>query len=374
MNYSPFSFGRTLWRSKWNLLRLTVVVYLLWIFVEDNPHRLVRLQLSAIPPADYIIEVQELARENRYAEAIMVADMGLQELSGDEKKRLQYVRENVISQRDSLLRRGGELLRGAVIGEGDSIEALIGAISADFIVVGDVRDLLIQGTKQVVDGDSDELILALSAVGLATTVMPQVDWIAALLKVSRKTGSMTTAMSKSLLKILKQAKNTGDYKAVQKLFGNVKIMADRLTPAGTLRLMRHLDDPEQIGVVARFLERTPAGGYTLHVAQKEGVQALTNSGKRVDNALVIAAKRGDRGMAWFRTGKYRLLRPHPLIGLAKGLRKGTVGEAIERITKEYLDPFGWLTIPCLFLWLFLEVALLFRRFARTLFYPKAQLA
>src|SRR5207253_4444095 len=95
------------------------------------------------------------------------------------------------NEQESLLRKGKELLRGALVGEGNSLESLIGAVAADMFVVGDVRDLVIQGGRLAVDGESDELILALSAVGVLTTVMPEVDWIAAFLKVAKKAGSLS---------------------------------------------------------------------------------------------------------------------------------------------------------------------------------------
>ncbi len=350
----------TLWRCRWNLLRLGVAGGLLCILVADNGSRLARVQFNSLPRMDYVAEVRSLREQNRFAEALLVAETGLGELSGADRDALLREQSEVRDEQTSVLRRGKELLRGALVGEGDSLEALIGAITADMFVVGDVRDLVIQGGRLAVDGDSDELILALSAVGVLTTVMPEVDWVAAFLKVARKAGALSKRMIESLVRVIRRATDSRDYAELGRLFGFFKVLVDKSTPAGALRILRHLDDPKEAAVVADFLKRQPAGGFALHVAGKEGVEIVKASVRQSEDLLVMAAKKGDRGIAWLRSGGQRLLRPHPIVGLLKGLEKGNVQQAITRVAAEY-DPYGWLAIPACAAWTFLEAAWLWRR-------------
>ena len=67
--------------------------------------------------------------------------------------------------------------------------------------------------------------------------------------------------------------------------------------------------------------------------------------------MLLAARKGGHGSAWLRTKNARFLRPHPLIGLAKGLYKGNVQKGVAFFTDRYLDPKGWLLIPALAGWL-----------------------
>jgi len=357
------------WRCKWCLARLGLACGLLWILVADNPSRLARVQYSSLPGIDYLAEVRSLRQERRFAEALMVADSGLGELAGAEREALQSEKDEVRSEQESVLRRGKELIRGALVGEGDSLEALIGAIAADMFVVGDVRDLVLQGGRLAVDGQTDELILALSAVGLLTTVMPEVDWVAAFLKVAKKAGSLSKRMVAALVRIIRRANDTRDYAQLERVFGFFKVLIDKSTPAGALRLLRHLDDPKEVELVADFLKRQPSGGFVLHVAGKEGVEIIKTSVREAENVLVLAARKGNRGMAWLRSGGARLLRPHLAIGLLKGLWKGTIPEAITRLAADY-DPYGWLVIPACAAWVFLEASWLCRRFVSTLPGPR----
>lgn len=349
-----------IWSCKWGVARLAVAGGILWVLVADNPSRLARVQFSSLPQMDYLGEARSLRAEHRYAEALLVCDAGLEQVEGEAHAALESERRATRDEQESVLRRGKELLRGALVGEGDSIEALIGAIAADMLVLGDVRDLVIQGGRLAVDGETDELVLALSAAGVLTTVLPEIDWIAAVLKVAKKAGSLSRRMIEALVRIVRRANDTRDYAELRRLFGHFKTLFEKATPAGALRLLRHLDDPKEIEAVAGFLKREPAGGFVLHVAGKDGVELLKTSVRESEQVLVLAARKGDRGIAWLRTGAQRLFRPHPLIGLAKGLHKGTVPELVMRVADEY-DPRGWFVIPACAAWAFLEAAWLWRR-------------
>ncbi|MBI2784298.1 MAG: hypothetical protein HYX64_09575, partial [Gammaproteobacteria bacterium] len=302
-----------IWFCKWNLVRLAIAGSLLGILVTDNPGRLARVQFASLPGMDYLGEVQKLRGEHRYAEALLVADSGLAELTGPQRAALLEEQTAVRSEQESVLRRGKELVRGALIGEGDSLEALIGAVAADMFVVGDVRDLVIQGGRLAVDGETDELILALSAVGLLTTVMPEIDWVAAFLKVAKKAGSLSKRMVEALVRIVRRATDTRDYGDLRRVFGSVQTLVENSTPSGALRILRHLDDPKEVELVADFLKRQPAGGFVLHVAGKEGVDIIKASAQGTEEWLVQAAKKGDSGVAWLRSGGQRLLRPHLIV-------------------------------------------------------------
>ena len=365
----------TLWRCKWGLARLALAGGLLWVLVADNPARLARVQFASLPGVDYLTEVRTLRTEKRFAEALMVAEAGLPELTGADREALLKEQKETREEQESVLRKGKELLRGALVGEGDSLEALIGAVAADMFVVGDIRDLMIQGGRLAVDGESDELILALSAVGVLTTVMPEIDWIAAFLKVAKKAGALTRHMVEQLVRIIRRANDTRDYAELKRVFRYFRVVADKATPAGALRLLRHIDDPKEVAIVADFLKRQPAGGFVLHVAGKEGVDIVKTSVRESETALVLAARKGDRGMAWLRSGGQRLVRPHLVVGLLKGLHKGNVQQVVSRVADEY-DPYGWLVIPACALWFFLEASWLWRRLIqrRSLHRPALSLA
>jgi len=182
MHTEPQQIRRTLfhrlWHCRWAFLRLAVAAWLLVTMVNDNPSRLARLQFSRLPNFDYVGEVRQLREQKRYGEAVMVAEAGLDATDGLVHDTLERERDATLAEQHSLLRKVAQFGRGAIIGQGDSIEELLGAVTADMLVVGDVRDILIQGSRLAVDHEADPVILTLSGVGLATTFEPEVDWAA----------------------------------------------------------------------------------------------------------------------------------------------------------------------------------------------------
>jgi hypothetical protein len=352
-----------LWRRKWNLLRTALAVWLLAILLWDNPARRLRLQIASMPDMDYAAEVASLRQQKRYGEAMVVAEAGREALKDDALAKLESETRLVVEERDSKLRRIREGLFGAVTGQGTSVESLVGAIAADFFVVGDIRDLLIQGTKFAFDGEADPVISTLSAIGVFTTFAPGIDVAAAILKVARKTGALTAKFAEHLVQLGRRAidrKDPGEFKAVA---DNVVALSSRASPGGAIRLLRHVDHPEDLRHLSDFVRRHPDGAFVLHAVKGEGVELLLRGGKAgTEEALRIAARKGTWGMAWLREGRISLLRPHPFIGLAKAFYKGNAETLFRRFVTDFLDPYGALCIALLTTWLTLELWLLWRHF------------
>ena len=76
----------------------------------------------------------------RYGEALVVADAGLEATTGREREAIQRERDLTLREQSSYLRRIQRAGMGALTGQGTSIESLVGAVAADFFIVGDVRD------------------------------------------------------------------------------------------------------------------------------------------------------------------------------------------------------------------------------------------
>lgn len=358
-----------LWRVKWNILRLLVAAILLWVVAADTDARLARLAYASLPDFDFVSEVSFLRQSGRLGEAVMIGEEGIRSLPQDaaERPALERELERAKAEQASVLRRVREVGAGAVSGRGDSIESLIGAIGADFFIVGDVRDLVIQSGRYVLDGETDEVILILSGVGLATTVVPEVDWVPAVLKVAKKAGAMTKGLSREIVQLAKR----GGGEALTSLFKDVRTIARKTSPGGAARLLRHADNADELAAIARFVDKTPSGAFALHVTGKEGA-AVIKSGSRAqtrsakatalaaEESLVLAAKKGQPGLAWLRTGGAKALaRPHFLVGIGKAIWKGNAEDAAARLAA-MIDPRARWLVPALGTWVFIELALLAR--------------
>ena len=329
-----------LWRCRWGVLRLCVCLFVLSVFIGDTAARIARTALSRLPDADIAAAVNALTAQGRFADAVMLADDGLgwQKPGTAPYQATTAARVAAAAEQDSWWRSAKDLGRGALTGRGDSLESVLGAIGSDMLIVGDVRDLAIESARFTLDGHGDPVIAALSAVGIALTVAPGIDWAPAVLKLSRKLGTLTAPLAEQILKLSKSGTI-----ALRPLFENVTTLARRTSPAATARLLRFANSSDDVAKLAAFAERQAIKGgpsrafAALHTTGEPATALLRQAGTTLgtvagaaDDVIVAAAKKGPAGARWLGSAAARtLMRPHPILGLAKGLYKGNVQRAVQ---------------------------------------------
>jgi hypothetical protein len=342
-----------LWKVRWNLLRLGLAGLVLWVLAADSGARLARLQLAALPGFDYAAEVRALAARGRYGEAELIAQAGLQDPDADHGA-IDGALVSARAEQSSWLRRVKEAGRGVMTGRGDSLESLIGALTTDLFVVGDVRDLVIEGSRLVIDGETDELVVLLSVAGIVTTLAPEVDWAPSIVKAARRAGLLSEGLTSHFRTTIKSA----DAGELRKGFGLVRDLARATSPGFAARVLRWAESPADLALVARFLKRGNSAASALHVTEKTGMDLLRHAGPDAfESAAELVTKAGRKGRAGARflssPSAKRLLRPHPLLGLTKGLVKGNVQQGIARFA-EGMDPLGWWLTPAAAAWALME--------------------
>jgi len=345
-----------LWRVKWGFARLVLATFLVWVVAIDTEARLSRRVLASLPTFDYVSEVRALRLQGRYGEALAIAAAGRDAIESDGREALDAEERATRQEQASLIRKVKEAGLGALSGRGDSLEALLGAVAADFFVVGDLRDLVIQGGKELLDNDGDEVVLLLSVAGVVTTLAPEIDWVPSVLKVARKSG----AMSKRLGEYVAGAIKARDVEKLRPLFRDTATIAQRASPAGAARLLAHADEPGDVARLARFVEREANGAFALRVTGKTGVRLVKEAGEAGEKLVVAAAKKGRAGARFLESpGARALLRPHPLVGVLKGVWKGHAAKLVERVL-DRLDTKAWWVLPALVAWAIIEIGLLMR--------------
>lgn len=368
-----------LWRSKWGFARLLLAGFVVWVLAADTAPRLARRAMQTLPDFDYAGEVRALRLEGRFGEAIMVADAALANTTTEEGAApsdrapsnsldpVRAERDLAREEQQSWVRRAKDVGLGALLGTADSLEGLVGAVTADLFIVGDLRDLAIQATRQVVDGESDPVVLTLSAVGVATTLAPEIDWVPSILKAARRAGHMTEAIAGVILR----AGRTAKYEPLTQICRDLAKVAEKSSPGGAMRLLGHASSPEDLTRMGRLVERQGSrGAFALHAAADEsgaflrGVADRGSDLAQAERALAKAAAKGPAGVRFLSGSAGRvLLRPHPLLGLAKAVWKGNAANLIARVV-DRVDPNAWWALPAAASWLIIELGWLYRRFTR----------
>lgn len=184
--------------------------------------------------------------------------------------------------------------RGAATGEPTDGASMLGSLSLDLFVVGDIRDLAVQGWREMRHGDGDTIILALSAIGLTTTLAPHFDWAPALLKALKRTGALTQGFLRSLRNVSRGALKTGRFDAVGKMVGDVGRTARHLGPGPLRGAMRSVDSADDLARLARASEVNAGGTYAIaRLFGNSGVKRISRDGRNV-GTLVTSMKAGSR--------------------------------------------------------------------------------
>lgn len=253
-----------------------------------------RLQGSLIPAVDPMDSALALAAEERWAEARLMAEFISHRPELGDTNAAEELAAEADEQLSSFWSRAERFAHGAVTGEPTDLASMLGSLSLDLFVVGDIRDLAVQGWKEFSYGTGDSLILALSAVGLGTTLAPHIDWAPALLKALRRTGALTERFAKALTRTGRQALQTGDYGKLSRTVADFGGAARRLGPGPLRGVMRSVDSAEDLAKVARAAQIDARGTYALsRLFGKDGVKWISRDGGNV-GVLVSSIKVGSR--------------------------------------------------------------------------------
>ncbi|WP_293388057.1 hypothetical protein [Nevskia sp.] len=334
------------------VLRLLVAAALSWACLQHWPSLSAYAELDALADYDPLAGAEVERAAGHFSEALMIIDAGLETSDDEQRPALLAAQAQIVAERDAVLRRLTEAGRGALTGQGDSTEALAGAVAADLLVIGDVRDLLIQGAKALRGEDSDEVIVALSALGLATTIAPGADAGVALMKFARRAGALSETFAKTLLRLGRRAFETGKTDELLAVAGDVSRLSERARPAAALRILRPIDDPQMLNRVANLAER-PGGSLALWLSPARSTAWLKLSGEAVgERWLLKAARKGEAGIEFLGRRGADLLRPHPLLGLIKAFWSGHLPALLNHLLDDQAvlltgAVLAWLLFECL---------------------------
>lgn len=334
--------------SLWNGLKylffgilFLMIGFIVWIvgtdFSDYNLKELVRL-----PNYNYIPDIKRIREEGRLQEALELTRFVLRhpDMPGQEEAR--ELEKELDVEINSLLGKAKRVVKGFVLGSGNSIEEVIGGVSSDMIVWGDFRDLIKQGYYKITGNDTDPVIVALASIGLLTEVFDIVDWAPAVLKAFRKVGALSKKFADFIIisakKSLKIGRLDDELKVV---FKSLSGLVDKIGLARSAVVMKHIDTAEDLASVAKVAEKSSDVAYLMvKNGGSDGVALIKQLGNTEDGirAMSEAVKKGPAGIQWLKKGgagrKYVLL---ARIGarLGKNWRFGRIQEILRWLMENY---------------------------------------
>ena len=250
--------------------------------------------LEALPPYPYCADAEAALAAGRHLDAIELAEAG----GCEDALTAARAEWNSLA---ALLER---CVGGVWTGRAEDGVGIGCAVLSDLVVFGDVRDLARQGAAWLRGEETDEVLVALSAAGIALTFTPQVGAGNDLLKAARRAGSLSEPMARSVVRLVRERA----WRPLGELLRDAGRISLGVGPARATRALAYADDAEELAAVARLVDRSPDALLALRWGGK-GAARLTDEG-----LYAAAMARGPAGLELaVRRGGSALLARQPLL-------------------------------------------------------------
>lgn len=284
--------------------------------VSFAPIEVSQFRLRFAPTQRFIDEIESALEVGRYGQAQRLAALAQ---AHDHDLPTELVNRIEPSSLTRLSTGASDLARGAFLGEAQSGAQIAGLITADLLVVGDVRDLAVQTLAWSRGEEVDRFILGLSLVGLATSAgalaagaSAGVDAGIALTKAARRAGRMSVRLADDVSLMLRRVIDQDALASLARrqsdeLAEGSASLAQRLSRVVRMDeaggLLRYADG---VGTIAR------TGGPQAALASLE----LADDARDLERLASVARHLGDGSAAAFKIAGKSLLRLADLVWTA----------------------------------------------------------
>lgn len=228
------------------------------------------------------IQAQKMLANNRPAEAQILANFVLSHPETGDPQGAKAIANESAFQLNSAKRKLRQFTKGAWSGEPDDTASFLGSLSLDLFVVGDIRDLVVQGWKQWRDDSGDEIVMALSAAGLATSLAPEIHWAPSMMKAFKRTGALSRPFIATLKTTGKQALKTRKFDALADIAGDFGMAGRKLGPGPFSSVMKNIDNATDLKKISKAARLDPNATYVIGARfGNKGVKQISKNGSNI---------------------------------------------------------------------------------------------
>jgi hypothetical protein len=283
-----------------------LALFLLAGLAQGLAERRLTRELLALPDHDFTADILRMKNAGRVSEALDWARY----VTNSPALPNQAAATNLVilleKEQGQFWRQADLAAKGFITGSGASVEEMGGAIASDMVVYGDCRDLLLQGYYRLTSRETDAVVAALAGVGLLTEAVDAVDWAPAALKAFRKANALSRRLGEWLIEACRRSVKARKIDpALERLFGDLRRLHDRLGLARTAAVVSHADDAADVAFLAAHADARPGEVYRLLAsAGDDGLPLLRRYADqpRGFDLVALATRKGAAGLGALRKG------------------------------------------------------------------------
>jgi len=248
----------------------------------------------------------ELIEKNKYAEASDYLSYFMQ---------FDYVKENpravelfnaLQQKRNSYEYKQEKFIQGIIEGKSDENIGKVSAIASDFLVIGDVRDLVIEGNNYINNKRVDGVVVALSTLGLVATISTvntfgttsTVKGSISILKYAKKVNMIPNWLNRTIIKEAKVSKKTKSLNNIVGILEPIHTLYERVGLRQTLNLLYKTKNLNELKGVVKLSKKF--GTRSSQLLKLTGIKSIkeisTLSKVAKPETILYASSYGKRGL------------------------------------------------------------------------------
>lgn len=226
-------------------------------------HTLVRI--DPIPHTKMLIAQEKYLQAHTYLRYFMDFDYM------KNNKEAHTLLKDIATVRSSLQYSSLKIAQGITTGTSDELVGQASAIGSDFFLIGDIRDLALEGTHYFNDEEVDTLIISLSTIGLVASASTLFTLgsstiaksVISVLKLAHKSKRIPLWLNTYLLKQSKTIRKTKSLTRIRPLFKTIHKLEQRVGLQEMLKLLSQSTNLKELQSITKLSKRYGANTNIL---------------------------------------------------------------------------------------------------------------
>jgi len=257
------------------------------------------IQVNPIP------HTQTLIAQEHYVDAHHYLSYFMQFEYVKENPEAQSLLQEIEEKRSSIAYKSSKFVEGFSTGMSDEFIGQASAIGSDFLLIGDLRDLALEGTHYYNDEEVDTVLVSLSTIGLvasASTLFTLGSSAVAksgvsILKLAHRSKRMPAWMGTYLSKQAKQIRQTKNIESIKPLFDHLDEMHKNTGLSNTLKLLSQTQNLKELKSTAKLTKRYGQDTSILLKLSNKTVLTESKTLKKFDmKTIKLASTYGSNGL------------------------------------------------------------------------------
>ena len=261
--------------------------------------------IRTLTQTDPLPHTKELVAQKKYAEAEDYLNYFIAyPYVNNNPESLKLLKE-IQSERNSYEYQSKKFIEGLIDGKSDEDIGKASAIASDFLVIGDIRDLSLEGANYYNDEKVDKVVVALSSLGLIATLSTvytlgattPIKTSISVLKYAKRANKLPKWLSNRLIEEAKIAKSSYSIKNIENLLTPIHKLYEKVGLTQTLDLLKNTKNFKELKTLTNFSSKFKTKSAMLLQTTNGKALVLSKKLSHVSNKNILyASTYGEDGL------------------------------------------------------------------------------